>query len=549
MDASSYRVLRWKIVGLALCFSLIPLFVLGFSIYYQFDVSYTAKIMQNLRAMAENRRDAIDLFLDERISQINTLAYTHSMDQLKEEGYLDKLFSLIQARSKSFVDLGVIDQNGDHVVYVGPYQLKGVNYANEEWFEAAMLRGVFISDVFMGFRKFPHFIIAVSRREGNKTWILRATIDTSIFDSMVRAAQVGKRGDAFVLNRYNVLQTSPRFGNDSLGKTIVPEYTSYPGTRAEEMSIEGETFLVASTWLRNKDWLLVVKEDPGEELLPIFRARNLLIGVVLGGVLLIVLGTVFIARAMIAQLVRADRERAALDSGLIQSSKMAALGKLAAGIAHEVNNPLAVIKEKAGWIRDLLSEEDIANSQNLKEFEDSVKKIEHHVERAKKVTHRLLGFARRMEPIDETVDVNRVVQETMGFLEHEARYRNIEIRTELLEDLPQTSSDSAQLQQVFLNILENAIDAAGKDGKIVVRTNYSPRDREITVNISDNGPGIRKEMLGRIFDPFFTTKPTGEGTGLGLSICYSIIEKLGGKITVSSDEGKGTAFSVHVPVR
>ena len=95
------------------------------------------------------------------------------MDQLKEEGYLDKLFSLIQARSKSFVDLGVIDQNGDHVVYVGPYQLKGVNYANEEWFEAAMLRGVFISDVFMGFRKFPHFIIAVSRREGNKTWILR----------------------------------------------------------------------------------------------------------------------------------------------------------------------------------------------------------------------------------------------------------------------------------------------------------------------------------------------------------------------------------------
>ena len=251
------------------------------------------------------------------------------------------------------------------------------------------------------------------------------------------------------------------------------------------------------------------------------------------------LGTVFIARAMIAQLVRADRERAALDSGLIQSSKMAALGKLAAGIAHEVNNPLAVIKEKAGWIRDLLSEEDIANSQNLKEFEDSVKKIEHHVERAKKVTHRLLGFARRMEPIDETVDVNRVVQETMGFLEHEARYRNIEIRTELLEDLPQTSSDSAQLQQVFLNILENAIDAAGKDGKIVVRTNYSPRDREITVNISDNGPGIRKEMLGRISIHSSPPNPPGKERGWGFPSATASSRSWGGKSRCPAMRGRG----------
>jgi two-component system NtrC family sensor kinase len=170
------------------------------------------------------------------------------------------------------------------------------------------------------------------------------------------------------------------------------------------------------------------------------------------------------------------------------------------------------------------------------------------VERAKKVTHRLLGFARRMEPIQETVDVNHVVGETLAFLENEARFRNITIATDFESDLPRIRSDSAQLQQVFLNIIENAIDAIGKEGKVTVQTRFAPREREICVTISDTGPGIPKEMVGRIFDPFFTTKAAGEGTGLGLSISYSIIEKLGGRIAVESEEGQGTAFKVFLPV-
>jgi len=548
MEPRDYRALRRRIIGLSLGFSLIPLFALGFTIYYQFHVSYTAKILQNLRGLLENRRDAVDLFFDERISQISTVAYTHTMEQLRDEAYLEQLFRLIQSRSRSFVDLGVIDEEGNHVSYVGPYQLKGVNYKLEEWFQATMLRGVYISDVFMGFRKFPHFVIAVARREPQRTWVLRATIDTDIFEAMVKAAQVGRKGDAFVVNRQNILQTAPRFGQWRLGEVVVPEFSAFPGTRLESVLMEGREVLLGSTWLRNKDWLLVVLEDPEEELAPLLRARSLVFLVVLVGVLLIVSGTIFVARAITAQLIKADRERAVLDSNLVQSSKMAALGKLAAGIAHEVNNPLAVIKEKAGWIRDLLSEEDIAASKNFKEFEDALKKIEYHVDRARKVTHRLLGFARRMEPVQETVDVNRVLEETVGFLENEARFRNIEVKKELLEDLPTIRSDSAQLQQVFLNILENAIDAVGKDGTITIRTNYSHQIREVTATISDSGPGIPKEMLDRIFDPFFTTKPGGEGTGLGLSVSYSIVEKLGGRITVESQEGRGASFTIHLPV-
>ena len=549
MEERGIQKLRWKIIATTLCFSLIPLFALGFTIYYQFSISYTAKIMDSMRTLVENRRNAIDLFLDERVSQLFALANTQTFAQLSDKDYLEQVSTLMQSRSKSFVDLGIIDQDGDHVAYSGPYQLKGVNYRNEEWFHEVMLRGVYVSDVFMGFRKFPHFIIAVMRREGDRRWILRATIDTHIFDALVREAQVGEKGDAFVVNKEQVLQTTPRFGGQLLGTVEGFNYSGFSGSRIEERELKGESILVAATWMQNKQWLLIIKEDPRVELMPLFHARHMVIWVVLGGVLLITAGTVYVVNEMMAELIKADREKAILDSGLMQSSKMAALGKMAAGIAHEVNNPLAVIKEKVGWLKDLLSEEDIAGSENFDEFKDALNKIEHHVERAKKVTHRLLGFARRMEPTEEKVDINKVLSDTISFLENDARYKNIAIESNYSPVLPPTLSDSAQMQQVFLNILNNAIDAIGKDGAIQIRTSWNAKDKEIVVSIADDGPGIPNEVLTRIFDPFFTTKEVGHGTGLGLSISYSIVEKLGGRMLVASEVSKGTVFTIYLPVR
>jgi two-component system NtrC family sensor kinase len=550
-NSGSYEKIHHKIhhrfVATILCFALIPLFVAGFGIYYQFADIYRARVLESLRTLAENRRNAIDLFLEERVSQLSALVYTQSFGQLKNEEYLNRVFTLLQARSKSYLDIGIIDHDGNHVAYVGPYQLKGLNYRNEEWFHETMLRGTYISDVFMGFRKFPHFIIAVMRREGDTSWILRVTIDTDIFDSMVKAAQVGQRGDAFVVNRQNVLQTTPRFGGELLSVAPCPSFPRFAGTQVREMELDGTKSLVALTWLKNKDWLLVIREDPPENLVPLFRARFLAMILMGAGVLVMVLGALLVSRSMIRQLEKSEREKAMLDASLVQSSKMAALGKLAAGIAHEVNNPLAVIKEKVGWIHDLLSEEDISGSENYKEFDDAVRKIDYHVDRAKKVTHRLLGFARRMEPIREQVDLNRLVSETIDFLKNEAHYRNIEIVTHLDPGLPTTISDSSQVQQVVLNILNNAIDAVGKSGTITLATRFIEEDRELVVTISDNGPGIPAELIDRIFDPFFTTKQYGMGTGLGLSISYSIVEKLGGRITVSSEPGQVTTFTIYLP--
>jgi two-component system NtrC family sensor kinase len=216
-------------------------------------------------------------------------------------------------------------------------------------------------------------------------------------------------------------------------------------------------------------WVLVLRKIPGRDG-PLLRH-------VCGGVdpdfgIFPVVTAQFYDSVNDQRTIRVEHEKAASDDLMIQSAKMAALGKMAAGIAHEINNPLAIIGEKAGWMKDLLEKEDIKASPNLGEFEDCIKKIERQVDRSRTITHRLLRFGRRMEPTEDMVDVNQILAETITFLENEAHYRDISIQTAYADKLPRVTTDSAQLQQVFLNIINNAIDAVGKGGSINLRTSY-----------------------------------------------------------------------------
>ena len=266
----------------------------------------------------------------------------------------------------------------------------------------------------------------------------------------------------------------------------------------------------------------------------------------MAGCLAIILATILVVHMTVSRLERADKEKNRLTSQLQQSDKLAALGKMAAGIAHEINNPLAVIGENAGWIKDLLEEEELRGSEHYIEFESSVDKIETHVERARKITHNMLGFARRMEPRLDDVDINHTLEEVISLLESHARINNIDIRTDFCVNLPIIASDQSQLQQVFLNLLNNAIDAINKDGLIDVETRT--REDTIEIEIRDDGPGVPKAAGAKIFDPFFTTKRNGKGTGLGLSITYSIIEKMGGSIRFENLDPHGTSFIVNIPI-
>ncbi|MCP4693235.1 MAG: PAS domain S-box protein [Desulfobacterales bacterium] len=232
---------------------------------------------------------------------------------------------------------------------------------------------------------------------------------------------------------------------------------------------------------------------------------------------------------------------------LLQAEKMASLGMLAAGVAHEINNPVAIMIEEAGWMGDLLEEEEFRNSENLREFKRALKQINTQGKRCKAITHKLLTFARKTDSSVETVRMNEIIEDVVSLSAQRAKYANVELKTRLRPDLPVTRISMSEMQQVLLNLINNAMDAMGKKGGVITLSSGVDQGR-ILVEVADDGPGISKSDLNKIFDPFFTTKPVGKGTGLGLFICYFIIKTMGGKIDVRSDIGAGATFRVRIPV-
>ncbi|MBW1769034.1 MAG: two-component sensor histidine kinase, partial [Deltaproteobacteria bacterium] len=393
----------------------------------------------------------------------------------------------------------------------------------------------------------PHFIIAVRRQENQRSWILRATIDPDIFGGIVRSARVGKTGDAYIINKDGFYQTRPRFYGEILGESNLDSGLFGGETTVfEQGDSHGRKLLYAGSWLKNHKWLLIIAQEVSEEMSGLFASRKVAIAIIVSGILIIILTTFFTTRLAVGRLREKDLEMSKLNAQLVQSDKLAALGKMAAGVAHEINNPLAVIMQKTGWMEDLLAEEELQKTKNLEEYMASISSIDEMVERARKVVHGMLGYARKMEPHLEDVDVNETLNQTIDLLENYARINNIDIQTALASDLPIIAGDQAQLQQVFMNLISNAIDAIGKDGLIEVKSERV--NSHIAVSVTDDGPGIPKDQQKKVFDPFFTTKQAEKGTGLGLWVSYNLIEKMGGRMVLNSQEGKGTTFIIQIPI-
>jgi len=237
-----------------------------------------------------------------------------------------------------------------------------------------------------------------------------------------------------------------------------------------------------------------------------------------------------------------------LDEGLVQAQKMAAIGQLSAGVAHEINNPLAIIRQEAQWMQTLLHPDHFQGVEEAKELYDSLREIIQQVDRGKEIVHNLLDFARKRPPVLQMVAVNKLIQDMAALVAKEADQKGIKINLRLAPDLPQIYADAPQLRQVILNLLNNATYAIQRKGEVTVTTRVAGEEA-LEIIVSDTGPGIAPADLPRIFDPFFTTKPPGQGTGLGLSICHGIITKLGGRITATSEAGQGATFTITLPLQ
>lgn len=231
-----------------------------------------------------------------------------------------------------------------------------------------------------------------------------------------------------------------------------------------------------------------------------------------------------------------------------QVGKLSLLGDLAAGIAHEINNPVAIMLEEAGWIGDLLEEEEFRENENLQEFKRALAQIKTQGARCKAIIQNLVSFGQKTSIKVGDVHVNDLIAEVVRSYEKKVRAGNVKIETHFTESLPNCRLSPSEMQQVLTNLINNGLDAVDPErGRVEVSTRCDGRD--VVIDVSDNGPGVPQAHLEKIFDPFFTTKPVGKGTGLGLSICYGFVQKMGGDISVDSEPGMGTTFHVRIPWR
>ena len=548
-----YHSLTRNMLLIVIIVSFTPMILVSGIILYQFQTSYHEKTHAHIEELVQKHKQNIDSFLKEKLGDIRFMADNFTFEELRDETFLrDKLESLQKEFGLVFVDLGVISENGIQIAYAGPFKLGKALYSQADWFQKAMESKYFISDVFLGLRGLPHFIIAVRDNWMGEKWILRATIDFVAFNNLVENIRIGETGFAFILNKEGKFQTKPLLDIVTTRKPYI-DFLNDRNTTTDEIHVvertdeSGHKNIYVAASLKNGDWLLVYQQRASDAFSDFRRTvRVALIIMLLGGLGIITMAFI-LSRRMVSRIARADREKQMMNEQVVETGKLASVGELAAGIAHEINNPVAIMVEEAGWIEDILEDEEFQESENLDEFIRALEQIRTQGRRCKEITHKLLHFARKTDSRIQEVQINDLIEELVALSTQKAKYSNVTINTVLKKDLPSLQVSETEVQQVFLNLINNALDAMDKKGGVIDVTTLMEGDH-IAVQVADNGPGIPEANLARIFDPFFTTKPVGKGTGLGLSICYGIIKKMGGEIDVHSVMGVGTTFRVLIPL-
>jgi len=571
-DGGYYSRLTARFVLITLTCSIVPLLVGGWGMYAHYSRFARERTTRLFETRVMHHRRVIELYLAERSSCLKVLAEMESADELTRPGRLAEVLKLLNAEyGGSFGDLGVIGDDGRHLAYAGPYALMDKNYAGALWFGQVMEKGIYISDMFTGFRGVPHFVIAVRRDEGGRPWILRATVATEPFQDLVSGLRFGESGEVYLVNREGVYQTAPRFvgrvmeqspfampalqpgtvvevmeGAEERDKSV-PATMSVPATRSVPPTMARGQRIVARSWLEDPKWMLVVSQDYGEAFADVGHAQRVMALALVVSALTIVAVSWLTARRMAGAVRERDRERERLNRKLMETSRMATIGELSAGVAHEINNPLAIILTEKELMADYLAAAAGVAPEFRGQLAESLEQIGAQIRRCKRITQGLLKFSRPAGPALERVDLNSLLKEILDLLGREARGDGIEFRAEFEAGLPEILADPAELQQVFMNLIGNAIDAhEGRRGG-TIRIVTAAGDGGVKVAVADSGPGIKREHLDKIFEPFFTTKPVGKGTGLGLWICYNILQRRGGSISVRSEPGRGTEFEVLLP--
>lgn len=525
---------------------LAPLILLSAFFSYQYTGVVSESRRLHLKAIAENQANTLDLFLSERLVNLSNViddpAFPIPPSSSNLRDYLDEL----KKASPAFIDIGYFDPRGIQEAYAGPHpSLERRNYSTENWYVALKEGGdgYIITDIYLGFRNRPHFTIAVSRTLDAQFVVLRATLGPERIYEYMRSLEGAGEVHTSIVNSEGYYQlVTADIGTPLQTASFVPPKS--PRRGAEKVTIERASINYGYSWLRNADWALLVQSSI-EQAHPLLSGFGLQILTAIALVTLAILAIISVRASTVAKLqVQSDETKVQLE----HAAKLASVGELAAGIAHEINNPLAAISEEAGLMKDLLNP-DYEETADRDELICHLDSIGESVYRCRDITRKLLGFVRSSTVDLRSHDIHEVIDSVLdGFLVRELAVSNITIDRLYGGDVPRITTDAGQFQQVLLNVLNNAVDAIGDgSGKITVSTRLV--DGEVRIGVSDTGSGMSAQQLEKIFLPFYTTKDVGKGTGLGLSVSYGIVKDLGGRIEVESAPMKGSTFTIVLPLR
>jgi two-component system NtrC family sensor kinase len=532
--------------------ALLPLMVVTIIYYQLIQKSVDSELILRTERVASNARRAVTFFLEERLNALKFTVDEIGYDQLSNPDHLSEILRNLKLGFGGLMDLSVISNTGIQVAYAGPFKLEGKNYSNQVWFIEGQKRNFYVSEIFRGYRDLPHIIIAVkSFRVDGTHFILRATLETERLIHTLDSYETGEHADIILVSRAGIIQTPSKYYGDIFEKMALPVPDYSPRTETI-IAIDGQRrsiitgYAFISTENADTPFILMVIKQKAKMMGVWLELRSKINWVVGFGIMAILVVITVTCTLMINKLYQADKAKAEAMAAMEQNNQLASIGQLAAGVAHEINNPLALINETAGYVKDLF----VIKKQYSKDDEllENIDYILEAVERCGTITRQLLGFARKFDVKIQRVNLNEVISDVLVFHNKEAEYRNVSVYVDIPKDIPEIETDSGKLQQVLLNLVNNAFQAVDNGCNLVISAASEGRDK-VSITISDNGCGMPEENLSKIFEPFFTTKERGQGTGLGLTITYGLVKKLKGNISVTSKEMEGTTFIITLPIR
>ncbi|WP_024334430.1 sensor histidine kinase [Desulfotignum balticum] len=514
--------------------------------------SVDSELVLQTDRVTSNAKRSVRFFLEERLNALRFVVNELPYYSLIDNEHLTKILINLKLGFGGFTDLSIIDSDGSQVAYAGPFNLEGKNYKTQSWFKQSMEKDNFISEVFTGYRDVPHIIIAVrSQNAYGRYYLLRATLDTQRLMDTVLSYKSNFHTDIFLINHTGILQTP----STNYGKIFTPTQIDIPAFSDTTQVITPEnnkdkSYVVGYSYIATEavttPFILMVHKKKSEVMgtwLNLGKTFNWIIGFCCLVMMVII---TLVSTYMVNQLFLADQSKAETMLKMEQSQQLACIGQLSAGIAHEINNPLALINETTGYLKDLYHYKDTPRDD--KEIIELLNDILEAVSRCGTITSQLLGFVRQFDVQISSVNVEQLITGILSFHKKETEYKGIHVTTAIAPDVPDIKTDRGKLQQILLNLINNAFQAIEVNGCLDITVSHLPPNT-ISIEIKDTGCGISEENLQRIHEPFFSTKKERKGTGLGLSITYGLVKKLQGSIRVESSEGVGTIFTVTLPVK